>query len=391
MAKLKDLGWQSFFKEAYQPYKKQYANPEHYQLGRVSRDDKIYYHVMTIDEDNEVLEITASLKGKSRKNSNPEQKPAVGDWVILDYETSNYNQTDAFIELVLPRHTILSRKATGNASIEQIIATNVDYVAVVTDPEADFNLKRLDRYFSLIEQSGAKAICLVNKIDLYENDKEGQEHLANIKQEILDYFPDASVDLHFTSAVKKQGVSILKSYLDKGATLALIGSSGVGKSTMTNQLLGQDWQWTNEVNDVTGKGKHTTSARDLILLPDGGLLVDNPGIREIHLWSPEDTLQESFQDLSQLSKQCKFSNCKHEKDHGCAINQSISAGELTAERYQSYLKLLEEVDALNQRKQQRERNVQRRNKRGKKVKARNLEDRIDLEREKKPDSDLFND
>ncbi len=387
MAQLKDLGWQSFFEEA---CKEKHASPELYQLGRISRDDKIYYHVMTIDSDHEVVEITASLKGKSRKTLNHEQKPAVGDWVILDYETSNYNQTDAFIELVLPRRTSLSRKATGTASIEQIIATNIDYVAVVTDPEADFNLKRLDRYFTLIEQSGAKAICLVNKIDLYESDKEGQAHLAHIKKQILDYFPDASIDLHFTSAVKNQGVSILKNYLDQGVTLALIGSSGVGKSTMTNQLLGQDWQWTNEVNGVTGKGKHTTSARDLILLPDGGLLVDNPGIREIHLWSPEETLNESFQDLSQLSLQCKFSNCKHELDSGCAIKQAIETGALTAERYESYLKLVEEVEILNKRKQQRERNVQRRNKRGKKVKARNLEDRIDLEREQKPDNDLFN-
>ncbi len=390
MAKLKDLGWNNFFKEAYQSYKTKYANPELYQIGRVSRDNKIYYHVMTIDSDNEVVEVTASLKGKSRKNLDPEQKPAVGDWVILDYETSNYNQTDAFIELVLPRRTSLSRKATGTASVEQIIATNIDYVAVVTDPEADFNLKRLDRYFTLIEQSGAKAICLVNKIDLYEVDQEGQDHLTDIKQQILDHFPDASVDLHFTSAVKKQGVSILKSYLDTGTTLALIGSSGVGKSTMTNQLLGQDWQWTSEVNEVTGKGKHTTSARDLILLPEGGLLVDNPGIREIHLWSPEETLSESFQDLSQLSLQCKFSNCKHEQDHGCAIRAAIADQTLSTERYESYLKLVEEVEILNQRKQQRERNVQRRNKRGKKVKARNLEDRIELEREQKPDNDLFN-
>lgn len=258
------------------------------------------------------------------------------------------------------------------------MAANVDLVVVVTDAGPDFNERRMERYFSLIEKCGAKPVVLVNKADLFppEQSEEAAERLRALSDR---------VEVWVTSAVKMEGLEVLRNYLKPGVSLTVVGSSGVGKSTLVNQLLGEDWQWTSEVNEVTGKGRHTTTARELVVFPEGGMLIDNPGVREVQMWTDEETLRESFADVETLVSECKFSDCKHQQDAGCAIRAAVESGALAEERYQSFLTLEEEVTELNRRRKKRQMSVERWAKRNKKVKARNHEDRIDYEREQRGD------
>ncbi|HEY8961279.1 MAG TPA: ribosome small subunit-dependent GTPase A, partial [Luteolibacter sp.] len=172
-------------------------------------------------------------------------------------------------------------------------------------------------------------------------------------------------------------------YLKEGVTMCVVGSSGVGKSTLVNQLYGDDWQWTSEVNEVTGKGRHTTTSRELVPLPNGGMLIDNPGMREIQMWTDEATLRESFSDVDALTVDCKFGDCKHQRDAGCAVRGAVETGELDPGRYESYLRLDEEIEALRRRAKKRQMTVERWAKRNHRIKARNLDDRIQLEKDER--------
>ncbi|MBJ06448.1 MAG: ribosome small subunit-dependent GTPase A [Verrucomicrobiaceae bacterium] len=178
-------------------------------------------------------------------------------------------------------------------------------------------------------------------------------------------------------------MGVVQGYLRPGVTITLVGSSGVGKSTLVNQLLGGDWQDTSEVNEVTGRGRHTTTHRELIVLPEGGLLIDNPGVREIQMWTDEATLRESFADVDKLAADCSFGDCKHQRDAGCAIREAVEGGMLDPDRYESYLRLEEEIEELNRRRKKRRMATERWAKRNRKVKARNLADRIELEKEER--------
>jgi ribosome biogenesis GTPase len=171
------------------------------------------------------------------------------------------------------------------------------------------------------------------------------------------------VEIIVTSALERSGVNALRAYLQPGVTVALIGSSGVGKSSIINQLLGQEWLWTGEVNGVTGKGMHTTTARELLALRSGGMLIDNPGIREVQVWTDAKTLKESFRDFDRIAGQCQFHDCKHGTDKGCAIREALQTGTLSTERFINYLKLDLELEKLSQRKKKRQLTVNRRNRR----------------------------
>lgn len=300
--------------------------------------------------------------------------PAVGDWVMVDLGDENQPN---IIRATLPRRTCFSRKMPGSSSQAQVIGTNIDYVAVVTDAGPDFNIRRMERYFMLISRSGAKAVVLVNKADLFPK-QQNQQAAA----EIAALWDDASV--HITSALNGDGLKVLKKYLKKGITMCVVGSSGVGKSTLVNQLYGEEWQWTSEVNEITGKGRHTTTSRELVPLPGTGLLIDNPGMREIQMWTDEATLRDSFADVSALSQNCKFADCSHRKDAHCAVRAAVEAGTLEVGRYENFLNLENEITALKKRAEKRQMTVERWAKRNS-VKARNLADRIQLEKDDRGD------
>jgi len=366
---LEELGWSEDFERAFAEHARRGLVP-----ARLVRETPINYGAFLVDGEGELEEIDVVLSGKVwHEASCDAELPAVGDWVAVELGGEH---EDHVIRARLPRRSCFSRKVPGKSVEEQVIGANVDVVAVVTDPGPDHNPRRMERYFTLIGRSGAKPLVLVNKRDAFPA---GQCEAA--VEELRELSPDA--EIHLTSALQGDGLELLKSRLGPGTTMCIVGSSGVGKSTLVNQLYGEDWQWTGEVNEVTGKGRHTTVGRELVPLPGGGMLIDNPGMREIQMWTDERTLRESFSDVEALASRCRFSDCKHGTDKGCAIREAVEAGELEVERLESFLRLDEEVEELQRRAKKRQMAGERWAKRNRKVKARNLEDRIDLEREQR--------
>lgn len=363
---LKDFGWNSFFEESFKTCAKPGWIP-----ARLIRETKINFTALI--DGGEDIEVVVSGKVWNDAVTDADL-PAVGDWVALDRGGEN---EDTVIRARLPRKSCFSRKEPGRSSAQQVLAANVDYVIVVTEPGADFNLRRMERYFTLIAKSGASPIVLLNKSDQYSN-KDGKEALALLKT----LSPDTP--MHLVSAKDGTGLKSLKSYLKKGVTLTIAGSSGVGKSTLINQLLGDEWLWTGEVNEVTGKGRHTTVARELVVLPKGGMLIDNPGMREIQMWTDEMTLRESFADLSDMVPYCRFSDCSHGKEPGCALREAVESGKLDEDRYRHFLHLEEEIAELSRRQKKRQMNLERATKRNVKIKARNYNDRVELEKDADP-------
>ncbi len=366
---LEDLGWNDAFEKEFAPFYENGWTP-----ARLIRDNKISYGALILDG-KKFEELEVIMSGKVYHDAETDADlPAVGDWVALE---EGGDDEDTVIRARLKRQTCLSRKAAGSSAEEQVIAANVSVVVVVTDAGSDFSPRRMERYFAVIGRSGAKAVVMVNKADLFTS-AENEEAAAAIRA----LNPEA--DVHITSVEKRKGLKVLKDYLKPGVSLAFIGSSGVGKSAMINYVLGDEFQWTGEVNEITGKGRHTTTARELMVLRRGGIVIDNPGIKEVQMWTDETTLRERFADIEALAAQCKFHDCKHGTDSGCEIRSAVESGKLDAERYRGFLKLDEEIEKLRKRRKKRQMTVERRSKRDHKIKARNRSDRADLDRELKP-------
>lgn len=371
--RIEDLGWNEQFQEDFDGLSMKHCLP-----ARLIRDNKITYGALFINKEGRLDELEVTMSGKVYHDAESDAElPAVGDWVAIEIGKSEEDD-ETMIRARLPRQTCFSRKLPGKSTMEQVIAANVNVVVVVTDAGSDFSPRRMERYFTLIKRSGSKAVVLMNKSDLFPDEQ--NKEAAAIIQSLSD-----EADVYITSAAKNEGLDVLQKYLKSGVSLTLVGSSGVGKSTLVNQLLGDDFQWTSEVNDLTGKGKHTTTARELILLETGGILIDNPGMREIQMWTDEQTLRESFTDVEELATQCKFHDCKHGNDRGCAIREAVEEGRLDEERYISYLKLDEEIEVLRDRQKRLRVLAERRAKRDHRVKARNLADRIDQEKDRNPE------
>ena len=363
---LKELGWDTDLEKAFAAYSGKGWVP-----ARLIRETVINYGAFIKGGE----EIDVILCGRVWHEATCDADlPAVGDWVAV--EMGDENQPHV-IRATLPRRTCFSRKMPGNSSQAQVIGANIDYVAVVTDAGPDYNIRRMERYFMLIGRSGAKAVVLVNKSDLFPI-----EQSQAAAAEIGALWDGASV--HVTSAVSGQGLKVLKKYLKKGITMCVVGSSGVGKSTLVNQLYGDEWQWTSECNEITGKGRHTTTSRELVPLPVTGMLIDNPGMREIQMWTDETTLRDSFADVAALTSDCRFSDCSHRKDAHCAIRAAVDGGTLDLARYENFLNLETEIAALKKRTEKRQMAVERWAKRNS-VKARNLNDRIQLEKDVRGD------
>lgn len=368
---LADLGWNERFAEDFRPYESKGWAP-----ARIARDNKIAYGALREGG----IEDEVVLSGKVYHDAACDAElPAVGDWVALDLGAGAY---ESVIRARLPRQTCFSRKAPGKSCEEQVIAANVDVVCVVTDAGTDFNPRRLERFFALIRRGGASPLVLVNKADLH-SDAENAAAAAAVRE--LD--PEARVVV--ASAREGENVSAIRECLAPGISITLVGSSGVGKSTLVNALLGEEWQLAADVNEVTGKGRHTTTARELVVLEGGGILIDNPGVREVQMWTDETTLREKFADIAELVDGCRFHDCRHGSDAGCAIRAAVEEGRLSLDRYEGYLKLEEEVAELKSRLKKRRMTLEKRAKREHRVKARNLADRVDYELEERPDPSRF--
>lgn len=303
-------------------------------LGRVIAEYKGLYRVATEEDD-----ILAKVSGKIINTAiDKSSYPAVGDWVVID--RINRNTGNGVIHEVLNRRSAVSRKVAGKQMDQQIIASNIDTIFICMSANNDFNLRRLERYISIGWNSGATPVILLTKIDLCED-------LYRIEREIEDIA--IGIDILYVSSFTGKGIEEINKYLIPGKTIAVIGSSGVGKSTLINLLLGEERQQVNNIREDDHKGKHTTTHRELIVLKDKGIIIDTPGMREIQFLDDADGIEDSFHEIIDIAKGCKFSNCKHDKEPGCAVKAAIEAGTISKERLQSYNKLKREVSFMERK------------------------------------------
>jgi ribosome biogenesis GTPase len=319
---LEDYGWSEHFAAAFAPLAE-----EGYEAGRVFLQHNRVYLLYTASG-----ETWAETTGRLRFHaSGAEDLPAVGDWVAL---RRTRNEDKAKIHEILPRRSKFSRKAAGRETEEQIVAANVDTLFLVTGLDDDYNPRRLERYLIMAWESGAEPVVLLNKADLVADAEETRREVELLAP---------GVPVFFLSARRGEGVEQLTGFLGRGRTVALMGSSGVGKSTIVNRLLGSEVQRTQEVRLSDAKGRHTTTHRELFVLTTGGLVLDTPGMRELQLLVSERGLRETFEEIEELAARCRFTDCGHEGEPGCAIRAALDAGELDPERYRNYRKMEAEM------------------------------------------------
>jgi ribosome biogenesis GTPase len=313
---LQEIGWDDGFAAALQPH-------ENCIPGRVSAQHRGEYDVLT-----EAGELRAHLAGRLRHEaSSGADLPAVGDWVAL---------RDAVIHAVLPRRTAFARKVNLGAAEAQVLAANVDTIFLVTGLDADFSPNRLERYLTLAWESGASPAIVLTKADLCDDPLDA---LLQAEQVAV------GVPVHVVSNLTGEGIDELAVYLAPAQTVALLGSSGVGKSSLANRLLGHQAQPTKELAE-DGTGRHTTTARQLLRLPGGAQLVDTPGLREVQLWDADEGIEQAFADVDELAVGCRFNDCAHKQEPGCAVQAAIDEGRLPRERLQSYRALQRELQRL---------------------------------------------
>ena len=312
------------------------------QAGRVVTEQRGRYVLATGQG-----ELEAGISGRFRYDaSQPEDFPAVGDWVAVAITPGSLS----VIQAVLPRRSRFARPARGETGSAQVVAANIDLVFVVVGLDHDFNLRRLERYMALTWSSGAEPVILLNKSDV----------CSDVGERVADVRSVApGVPVYVMSATQGAGIEALRPLLEAGRTVALLGSSGVGKSTIVNALLGWERQAVSEVRADDQRGRHTTTARELVATPSGALLIDSPGMRSVGMWDAEDGLQSAFADVDTFAARCRFSDCSHGSEPGCAVQAAIGDGTLAAARLASQRKLERELAAL-ERKRAADRSEQRR-------------------------------
>ncbi len=345
---LLDLGWNENFSQYFEKYKaeKNKLKQQNAVVARVSCEHKNLYHIIS-----ENGELTAEVSGRFRHEAlSRADFPVVGDWVVIGRQE---NQETATIHAVLPRQSVFSRKAIlggGPAygmgkTEEQVLVANINSVFLVSGLDGDFNLRRIERYLTIAWNSGAVPVIVLNKADLAENIDELIEKVEEIA---------VGVPIFPVSAKTGEGIETLLPYIQKGQTVTLLGSSGVGKSSIINSLLGEELIKIGGLRKSDGRGKHTTTYRELLLLPNGGIVIDTPGMRELQAWSENEGLEKTFGDIEKLATKCKFKNCSHETEPGCAIQIALGDGLLDKKRYNGYLRLQKELAHLKIRQDQKE-------------------------------------
>jgi ribosome biogenesis GTPase / thiamine phosphate phosphatase len=317
-SRLDELGWNDRFAASFQEYAAGNRVP-----GRVVLEHTHIYRVAT-----GAGEMLARVSGRLRHLAEARPDfPAVGDWVVV----APSEDGDSRIHAILPRFSRFSRRAAGDTTEEQIVAANIDVVFLVGGLDGDFNPRRLERYLVVAWESGATPVIVLNKADLVEAP---DRHVEQVRASA------PGVVVHAVSARDPQSLDALRAHLGPGRTAALLGSSGVGKSTIVNRLIGHDLLRTHDVRESDSRGRHTSTARQLVVLGEGqGILIDTPGMRELQLWEAGESGRDAFADVTALAESCRFRDCRHMEEPGCAVRAAVKRGEFPADRFEHYRKL----------------------------------------------------
>lgn len=323
---INDYGWDEHFEREWRENLTEGMIP-----GRIIAD---YGQMLRV-----VCDLGEILVNRPLKKLDDVMQMAVGDWVALE----NSDDTRSIhIRLVLPRKTKFSRAAAGIEVKEQIVAANVDTVFLIQSLNRDFNMKRMERYLIAAWESGAVPVVVLTKTDCCEN-------VIDRVTTVYGTFP--GVEVCAISCVTGEGISDIKKYIIPGKTVALLGSSGVGKSTLVNTLVGKELLKTQEIREGDSRGRHTTTHRELLLLSEGGMIMDTPGMRSLSLWEADTGMETMFGDIEDLTRQCRFYDCNHQNEPGCAVMEAINSGKLERRRWDSWLKLQKELVHLEAKKE----------------------------------------
>ena len=335
---LESLGWSDFFRQGFESK----ALEAGLVPARISRNSKHVYHIFCA-EGKFVARVSGSFRHRANESSD---YPAVGDWVAVRISPDGL---EAEIRELLPRETVFSRQGvsasgTESKSFQQVVACNVNVALIVSalDGSRGFNKRRLERYLTLTRQSGAKPVIILNKIDLCDDIDEKINEAKSVA---------ADAPIYAINALEDKGVEPLRQYLSEGSTIVMLGPSGIGKSTIINQMAGETLMKTGEVREVDLRGRHTTTWSELLVLNCGGVVIDTPGLRDVQLWSEESAIGETFKEIMEISESCRFRDCSHSGEPGCEVAIALEEGKISEDRLASYKKQKKEVSDSSRRRE----------------------------------------